>query len=57
MMEKKEKVAFNTFEEASVELNRIIDTNYSSWKTIKPSRIYLENGKYYLTSKPSIYIY
>lgn len=56
-MEKKEKIAFNTFEEASVELNRIIDTNYTSCKTVKPSRIYLENGKYYLTSKPSIYIY
>ena len=56
---KKEKIAFDTYEEAFQELQRIVNTNYNCLKkeNIKPSRAYLENGKYYLTSKPIINVY
>ncbi len=56
---KKEKIAFDTYEEAFEELQRIINTNFNvcKKKNIKPSRAYLENGKYYLTSKPIINVY
>ncbi len=49
----KEKIAFDTYEGALEELTRIINTNYNPCKKshIKPSRIYFENDKYYLTSK------
>ncbi len=55
----REKIAFNTYEEAFEELQRIINTNFNvcKKKNIKPSRAYLENGKYYLTSKPIINVY
>ena len=55
----REKIAFNTYEEAFEELQRIINTNFNvcKKKNIKPSRAYEENGKYYLTSKPIINVY
>ena len=55
----REKIAFNTYEEAFEELQRIINTNFNvcKKKNIKPSRVYLENGKYYLTSKHIINVY
>ena len=56
---KKEKIAFDTYEEAFQELQRIVNTNYNCLKkeNIKPVRVYQENGKYYLTSKPIINVY
>jgi hypothetical protein len=53
----REKRPFDTYEEAFEELERIIGTNYNPCKkeNIKPCRVYFENGKYYLTSKPKIY--
>ena len=56
---KKEKIAFDTYEEAFQELQRIVNTNYNCLKkeNIKPVRVYEENGKYYLTSKPIINVY
>jgi hypothetical protein len=55
----KEKRAFDTEEEARAELERIVETVHKPWKKEhrKPTRVYFENGKYYLTSKPSIYVY
>ena len=55
--EKKEKIAFDTYEEAFQELQRIVNTNYNCLKkeNIKPCRVYEFSGKYYLTSKPKIY--
>jgi len=56
-----EKRGFETFEEASEELRRIIETNYNPCpaRNRKPSRIYYSEitGKYHLTSKASITIY
>ena len=56
---KKEKIAFDTYEEAFQELQRIVNTNYNCCPNAPttPSRAYLENGKYYLTSKPIINVY
>jgi hypothetical protein len=53
----KEKRPFDTYEEAFEELERIVNTKYNPCKkeNIKPCRVYLENGKYFLTSKPKIY--
>lgn len=54
---RKEKIAFDTYEEAFQELQRIVNTNYNCCKkeSIKPCRVYEFSGKYYLTSKPKIY--
>ena len=56
---KKEKIAFDTYEEAFQELQRIVNTNYNCCKkeNVKPVQVYQENGKYYLTSKPIINVY
>ena len=50
---KKEKIAFNTYEEAFEELTRIVNTNYNTCKKAhtKPSRVYEFKGKFYLTSQ------
>ena len=49
----KEKIAFNTYKQAREELERIVNTNYNCCKkeNIKPSRIYMQGNKYFLTSK------
>ena len=56
---KKEKIAFDTYEEAFQELQRIVNTNYNCCKkeNVKPCRVYEFSGKYYLTSKPIINVY
>ena len=54
---KKEKIPFDSYEDAEKELHRILDTNYNVCKKTKPSRIYELNGKYFLNSKPTITIY
>ena len=56
---RKEKIAFDTYEEAFQELQRIVNTNYNCLKkeNVKPVRAYEENGKYYLPSKPIINVY
>jgi len=51
------KIAFDTYEEAREELERIVTTkNHKPWKKSdkKSCRVYEENGKWYLTSKPII---
>ena len=50
---KKEKIAFDTYEEAFQELQRIVNTNYNTCKKAhtKPSRVYEFKGKFYLTSQ------
>lgn len=47
------KISFSTREEAEKELRRIIDTPHKPWlkRNKKPSRVYEENGLWYLTSK------
>ena len=52
----KEKIAFETYEQAREELERIVNTNYNCCKkeNRKPNRIYYENNKFYLTSKINI---
>jgi len=52
-MVKKDKIAFDTFEEAFEELTRIVNTNYNTCKKAhtKPSRVYEFKEKFYLTSK------
>ena len=49
-----EKIAYDTYEEAFVELTRIINTNYNPVpkRNVKPSRVYLSpiTNKYHLTS-------
>lgn len=52
----KEKIAFETYGQAREELERIVNTNYNCCKkeNIKPSRIYSENNKFYLTSKINV---
>jgi len=53
----KSKIAFDSYEEAREELERIVTTkNHKPWKKSdkKPCRVYEENGKWYLTSKPII---
>jgi hypothetical protein len=61
-----EKVSFDTKKDAREELERIVSTNYKTWKTksngpyggYKPNRWYLcDCGKYHLTSKPTIIEY
>lgn len=49
----KEKIAFDTYEQAREELERIVNTNYNCCKkeNTKPSRIYSFENKFYLTSK------
>ena len=49
----KEKIAFDTYEQAREELERIVNTNYNCCKkeNKKPSRIYSFENKFYLTSK------
>ena len=60
-MEKREctKIAFNTYEEAFTELNRILDTQHKPWSKNdkKVCRAYLCQwcDKYHLTSKITIY--
>ncbi len=51
------KIAFDTYEQAFEELERIVNTRYNPCKkkNTKPCRVYFENGKYFLTSKPKIY--
>lgn len=55
----RDKIAFDTYEEAFEELQRIINTNYNCCKkeNTKPVRVYEDGGKYYLTSKPKVYVY
>ena len=55
----KEKIAFDTENEAKEELERILTTQHKPWlkSQIKPCRYYLLNGKYYLTSKPLLTTY
>ena len=57
METKKDKISFNSEEEAREELFRIINTNYNTCKAVKPCRIYQENGLWYLTSQKKISIY
>lgn len=55
---KKDKIPFDSYEDAEKELHRILDTKYNVCKKTKPSRIYLDkDGKWYLTSKPKVIIY
>lgn len=55
-MENKEKIAFDNYEDAFSELQRIVNTNYKLTDK-KPNRVYEQGGKYYLTSQPKIHIY
>jgi len=62
VMERKEKRAYETEEEALNHLRHIVETNNKPWKmkgNKKPIRAYLDprDGLYYLTSKPQIKIY
>ncbi len=53
-MEKKDKRAYNSYEEAREHLEHIVSTCHKPWlkSQKKPNRIYEEKGKWYLTSKP-----
>ena len=56
----KQKIKYNTREEAEEHLKHIVETNRKPWKTKdnkKPIRCYFEDGFWYLTSKPTITIY
>ena len=56
----KEKIKYNTREEAEEHLKHIVETNRKPRKTKdnkKPIRCYFEEGFWYLTSKPTITIY
>ena len=57
IMEKKEKRAYDTYEEAREHLEHIVSTCHKPWRDKKPSRIYEEKGKWYLTSKAIIIVY
>ncbi len=54
----KKKIAFETYEEARAELERIVSTWHKPWKKEhkKPTRIFLDprDNLYYLTSKPKL---
>lgn len=54
-----EKIGFTTEQEARDELIRIVDTNYNTCKTKKPSRIYLSpiTGLWHLSSSPTVKVY
>ncbi len=61
-MEKKEKRAYDTYEEAESHLKHIVETTRKPWKTKnnrKPIRIYQDprDGLFYLTSKIIIKVY
>lgn len=58
-MEKKEKRAYDTEQEALEHLAHIVETCHKPWlkSQKKPCRAYFESGKWYLTSKPSITTY
>jgi hypothetical protein len=53
------KIKFETAEEASQELRRIVSTNYNPCKNIKPTRFYKCPwcNNYHLTSQPTIIQY
>lgn len=56
----KEKIKYNTEQEALDHLKHIVESNHRPWKTTgnkKPIRCYEDGGFWFLTSKPSIFIY
>ncbi len=59
-MEKKEKRAYDSYEDAFNELERILTTQTKPWCAYnkKPCRVYqAKDGKWYLTSKSTITTY
>jgi hypothetical protein len=58
-MGKKEKIAYDTYELAFAEIERQLSSQHKPWLKSRKvcCRVYFEDGKWYLTSKPSITIY
>lgn len=56
IMEKREKIAYATYELAFAEVQRQVEGHGKPWlKSQKRCcRVYEQNGKFYLTSKPKI---